>query len=605
VVLLALAAGLAILELVPRYTVGWPHVGGAIALLALTALVAWLSERHAMLALTWANHSTRRSIELADQLRERQFVLNRALRAMDEANSRLAVANQRLAEAFREADDARHAKARFAASISHELRTPLNLIVGFAEVMYNTPNAYEDVILSPSFLLDLGTVYRNAQHLQHLVDDVLDLAQIDAGKLLLEPIETELASLVLESVETVRSLASVRGVDLIVEIAPDLPSIRMDRTRIKQVLLNLISNAARHTERGRITVSTYAEGGEVLCSVQDTGAGIPQEHLGRLFQDFERVASSETSTRGFGLGLVISKRLIQAHGGRIWAESTVGQGSRFTFALPALVEASAEALERRPSQAPAQELSPVLVVTPNLTVSRLISRQMRAFRCVAMADPRLALQQVSLLRPRGVLIDEGLGQDAADTLAQAILGQEADLCPVVICRMSEASQPLELRRAQVFVPKPVSREMLRDVLRGLGGQVETVLVVDDDEDVLRLLGHYLADDPSRPYRLLVAHNGREALDIMAETEPDLLIVDLLMPVMDGYALLRELEAMPALADVPVVVISGQDALAEPQEIEGWTRLWTGPGMGATRFVRGVEGLFRGLQGQDEAPLPDD
>ncbi len=605
---LGLGAALTLLELVaPATRMGWPHIAWSLLALGIIAAVSWLSQRKALLALAWANQSTTRSVQLAETLRQRQLVLNRTLRAMDEANARLALANRRLAEMSREANEAREAKARFAASISHELRTPLNLIVGFVEVMFKMPNAYEDVALPPGFLLDLGTVYRNAQHLQRLVDDVLDLAQLDAGRLVLEPVETDIAVPISEAVDTVSSLATVRGVDLAVDIAPDLPRVCVDRVRIKQVILNLLSNAARHTEQGTISITAWQSGQEVLCSIADTGAGIPPDQLGRLFQEFERLDSQEpTPSRGFGLGLAISKRLIQDHGGRIWAESELGVGSRFTFSLPVASSPGLSSLEREPHFRPSADRAPVLVVTPGLASTRIFGRHLTNWRSVVTSDPLLARRQVGILQPKGVIIDQALGKPMIAELVAAIRDEALARTPVVISPMIESTQAPELGRAMASLTKPVAREALGDLLRSFGRQIESVLVVDDDEDTLRLFERFLRDDPSRPYRLLTARNGREALDLMAHTRPDLVLLDLAMPVMDGYALLRKMEDDPQLTAVPVVIVSGQDARDQTGEIDGWLRVSLGGTTGASQLIEGISGLFQGLQwlpGAENQPLP--
>lgn len=594
---LSLGAALAALEFAaPATRVGWPHIAWSLLVLGLVAVISWLSQRNALLALAWASQSTARSVQLAETLQQRQIVLNRTLRAMDEANARLAFANQRLAEISREANEAREAKARFAASISHELRTPLNLIVGFVEVMFKMPSAYEDVVLSPGFLLDLGTVYRNAQHLQRLVDDVLDLAQLDAGRLALEPIETDIAVPITEAVNTVGSLATVRGVELVVDIAPNLPPVCVDRVRIKQVILNLLSNAARHTEQGTISITAWQSDQEVLCSIADTGAGIPPEHLGRLFQEFERLDSQEpTSSRGFGLGLAISKRLIHDHGGRIWAESELGVGSRFTFSLPVASGPTLSPLERESRALRPPEQAPLLVVTPGLASTRVFGRYLSDWRCVVTSDPQLARAQIGILQPKGVIVDQALGEAVIDELVQAVHDGALGRTPVLVTPMIESAQAPELNRAKAFLTKPVARDTLSDLLRSFGQQVESVLVVDDDEDTLRLLGLLMRDDPSRPYRVLTARNGQEALNTMERALPDLVLVDLAMPVMDGYALLRHMGEDPRLADVPVVVVSGQDAKDQSGEIDGWLRVSLGGATGVGQLIEGISGLFQGLQ----------
>jgi len=539
-------------------------------LFVLTTGATWLSRRHLDIALSWASQSTSRALALTKELRQRQMVLNRTLRAMDEANARLALANQRLDEARRLADEARKIKARFASTISHELRTPLNLIVGFTEIMYRNPGAYEDTELSPDFVMDLGAVYRNAQHLQKLVDDVLDLAQLDAGKLALEPSETDMTQLIRESVDTVQSLISAKELTLILDIQPDVPPLRVDRTRIKQVLLNLLSNAARYTESGHIQVSLRTEDNQVICSVSDTGPGIPPEQLGRLFQEFEHIGqSSPRRQRGFGLGLAISKRFIEAHGGRIWVESQVGAGSTFTFSLP-IEETKLPVLRQLKSRPSALErerpADPVLVLTPSFAAARLFARHMNHYRAVLCRTIEQAAQRIVSLVPRAVVVDRMLNPKDIAQLTKKVHERSISPIPIITCAMPQEPLLRAFPMVEAYLIKPISQVSVLDILRPLGDQVETILVVDDDEDFLRLLGHFVRDFV-RPYRVLTATNGREALAILQEQRPDVIFLDLVMPVMDGLAFLRELDAR-GWRDIPVIIISGQEASKTPGRVKG-------------------------------------
>ncbi|MBC7239137.1 MAG: hypothetical protein H5T71_03435, partial [Chloroflexi bacterium] len=225
-------------------------------------------------------------------------------------------------------------KQQFAQTISHELRTPLNLIISFTELMIQTPEYYE-APLPPKYARDLGIIYRNARHLQSLINDVLDLARIEAAQMALITEETDLSALTYEAVNTVRSLVESRGLALHTNIPPALPRLRVDPRRIRQVLFNLLSNAVRFTEKGSITVTVMQQDNEIVFAIRDTGIGIADEDKTRIFEEF-RQADSGTHRRygGAGLGLAISKRFVELHGGRIWVESQVGQGSTFYFTLP-------------------------------------------------------------------------------------------------------------------------------------------------------------------------------------------------------------------------------------------------------------------------------
>jgi signal transduction histidine kinase/CheY-like chemotaxis protein len=464
---LMLAGGLLALEhLVPTSAVDVTDVEWSVALLLLTTMASWLAQRHLMLALSWADQSTRRSLELTDQLRQRQQDLNRTLRSMDETNERLAIANRRLAEARKIAESARQAKSRFAASISHELRTPLNLILGFVETMYSTPQAYADVELSPAFLVDLGTVYRNAQHLQKLVDDVLDLAQLDAGKMIVAQTETDITTLVDEAVEEVRSLAAARGLQMVRHIASEVPPVYIDRIRIKQVILNLLSNAVRHTDQGSVSISLEVNADEVVCAVVDTGQGIPVDEQTRLFQEFERISTGQrTPQGGFGLGLAISRRLVEAHGGRIWVQSQPGAGSTFSFSLPVQRKIGISRGRRRADIdiRPAHE--PVVVWTPSHIAARLFSRHLEGYRCVVASDREKAIKLIEDLQPCGVLVDPAVGDTALAAVEEVLRSRVTGAVPLVVCPMPSDPGADVSRQVKGYLSKPIGRQDLMEMLR--------------------------------------------------------------------------------------------------------------------------------------------
>jgi len=598
VLTMGMCLGLAWLQCVPAARAPWQDVVLAMALLFLAAIMTWISRRHLLLALTWAEQSTRESFALRDALLERQQALNRTLRAMDEANARLSAANRRLAEARRIAEEARQAKALFAASISHELRTPLNLILGFVETMYNTPHAYPGTILSPDFSLDLETVYRNAQHLQKLVDDVLDLAQLDTGKMVLSKGPTDMVAIAREVVDIARPLAEKRDIALKLEIDGEMPVIHADRTRVRQVLLNLLSNAVRYTERGAVTVRIAQGDGEIICSVADTGPGISPEDQKRLFQAFERLDREATSQgKGFGLGLAISKRLIQAHGGRIWVESEAGCGSTFRFALPVIETwaPSAEISLRRES--PPEADNTVIVLTPSSVSARLFQRYLHGYRCLTTTSTAQMIRLIKDLQPHGVVVDASLDGEALDAVYAGLREGKTANIPLIHVPMPPDLAGRQYTNVRGHLAKPVKQEDLLNVLRSLGEEIARILVVDDDPDVLRLFSRYLHQDVVRPYHVFTARDGTTALRMMRAAPPDLLFLDWLMPVTDGEGVLREMARDPQLARIPVLIISGQDALLQEREtrLDGEIRLWMPQGIGIDQVIRSVSGLLQGVQ----------
>jgi signal transduction histidine kinase/CheY-like chemotaxis protein len=593
-----MAAGLLGVQLLhPTGAAPWAATWSALGLLVGVAACSWISRRPLFLALTWASQSISRALELNDALQRRQLQLNRTLRAMDEANERLAVMNRRLAEARELAEEARSAKSRFAAHISHELRTPMNLIVGFTQVMYTDPEAYPGVELSPAFMVDLGVVQRNAQHLQRLLDDVLDLSAIETGHMVIQPEPTDMVALVQEAMATVEGLVRLRGLELAAEMEEDVPAVYVDRTRIKQVLLNLLSNAARYTHAGCITVRLTQQGDWAACEVMDTGPGIRPEDRERLFQEFERMAQDGESQRGAGLGLAISKRFVEAHGGDIWVHSELGRGSTFGFRLPivgmrqmAQYSAPSSPVVRR------RERPPVVALTRSLAAGRLMARHMEGHRVMVVADVDSALGQVRDLQPRALVVDAALGKDTIAAL-QAQLGEQMrDIVSrpyLVVLPMPSDDARRITPAVRGYLAKPILRDDLLDMLRAQGDTVQHVLLVDDDEDLLRLLSYYL-QDAARPYRVVTARNGREALQRLAQGRIDLILLDLVMPVMDGYRFLEELQRRAY--QVPVVVISGQDALDPHMQLEGVLELQLVDAVGAERLVGSLDALLTALGG---------
>ena len=361
-----------------------------LALILLVALAYWFGARSLYLALQWmwtGYEDADRNERLAT---ERQAELRQVLKSLDEALFSLERANQMLAQARDEAVEARRMKQQFAQTISHELRTPLNLIVGFTELMTQSPEYY-GAPPAPAYLRDLAIVYRNARHLQDLVTDVLDLARIEAAEMTIVPEDVEPGEMVNEAVHTARGLVEARGLALSVDVQPGLPRLWVDATRIRQVLINLLNNAVRFTERGGIALSVRRSGKDVEFAVRDTGVGIPPEHLERIFDEFRQVdGSTRRPHGGVGLGLAISRRFVELHHGRIWAESEVGKGSVFYFSLPAERSGELEPsrdLLRLASPAPLETRDRILlVVTRSPAAAGLLTRYLKGVRTVVFPD---------------------------------------------------------------------------------------------------------------------------------------------------------------------------------------------------------------------------
>ena len=288
-----------------------------------TVWLVWLTSRSLLTAMMWFQSSYEQSRVLLEDARDRQLQLSQTLEDLAAANLQLSRLH-RLASSMRQlAEEARRTKEQFVANVSHELRTPLNMIIGFVDMIMQAPQTYgRDV--PQSLLADLEIVRRNSQHLSNLVNDVLDLSQIEAGQMALTKEPVRIHDIVDAAVIAVQPLYESKGLELQVEVPPDLASIYLqcDPIRIRQVILNLLSNAGRFTVQGGVRISAWQDAHYLVISVADTGPGIAECDLERLFQPFQQVDSSIRRPHdGTGLGLSISRDFVDLHGGKMWAES--------------------------------------------------------------------------------------------------------------------------------------------------------------------------------------------------------------------------------------------------------------------------------------------
>ncbi len=564
-----------------------------IAVITSISLASWLSARNLYTALAWVWSGYEQAHANERRAREGQAELRRALKALDEATYRLERANYMLSVARDQAEEARRLKQHFAQTISHELRTPLNLIVSFTDLMVQAPEYYGGPLPS-TYARDLGIVHRNARHLQSLVNDVLDLARIEAAQMALSPEETDLAALVQEAVNAARSLVEARGLALHCEIEPNLPQLWVDPGRIRQVLYNLLNNAARFTERGSVTISARRKGEDVLFTVADTGVGIPTGSLDRIFAEFEQVdGSTRRRHGGAGLGLAISKQFVELHGGRIWVESEAGQGSTFYFTLPIawqdpMVEVKSR-LQNVPHKMPsAQDGEPILLaVTRSPTAAALLSRYVRGCRTVIAQDLERGQRAAKQLLPQGVIIDTACVDVTAQTLQRLSQTWGLPRTPFLAGPLP-GEEPLRQQLAvDGYLIKPVSRESLLDVLRQFGEKMDKVLIIDDDRDFVRLMGRLL-DSPVRRYQVIGAYSGHEGLEMIQYHQPDLVILDMVLPDTSGAQVIERIRSNPAQRHLPIIVVSARDEIDTIGALPGVMLATKGSGVLPGEVVRWVQ-----------------
>ena len=589
-----------------------------------TIWLVWLTSRPLLLARQWFEVSYRQSREALEANRDYQFQLRRALDDLTDAHLQLTQLNRLAHDLRRQADEARRSKEQFVANVSHELRTPLNMIIGFSEMAMNSPETYGRNI-PQSLLADLEIVLRNSRHLSSLIDDVLDLSQIDAGQMALMKEPVAFGQIVDSAVTAVRPLFNAKDLTLRTDIPKDLPQLHCDRIRIRQVLLNLLSNAGRFAEQGGVYVKARQDGDQLIVSVVDTGPGIRSDKIGEVFKPFQQLDGAiHSHWTGSGLGLSISKHFVELHQGRMWLESEPGQGATFFFRLPIAAPVLAEDgemmrwfspystyVERAhvPSLPKPPDRPRLIVFEDGSSLSKLLARYLHNAELVAVNSLEGAKEENERVPAQALLINAAsVGQDLLRIESENALPHGL---PVIVCSVPGKRDAAESLGVAEYLIKPISREDLLAVLDRLGLDGKTILVVDDEPDVLRLFRRILASS-GRDYRVLRASSAIQALQIMRQGTPDVVLTDLIMPEMDGFQLIAEMQADPVLRDIPIVVTSARDPSGQPI-VSKSLAVVRGDGIAMPQLLATIEALVKtlslqpvhlGIQGGEELPLAD-
>ncbi|HUI90472.1 MAG TPA: GAF domain-containing protein [Anaerolineales bacterium] len=492
-----------------------------------------------------------------DDMAVLQILTDQVAVAID--NARSYELSQQAVKEMREVD---RMKSMFLANMSHELRTPLNSIIGFSRVILKGI----DGPVSELQQQDLTAIYNSGQHLLGLINDILDLSKIEAGKMELAFDEVNMADVINSVMSTVVGLIKDKPVKLVRNIQGDLPTVRADAIRVRQVLLNLLSNAAKFTSEGSITVDAEVATGpaghpEILVSVTDTGPGIEPKDQAKLFQPFSQVDDSLTRrTGGTGLGLSISQQLIQMHGGRIGLNSTVGKGSTFYFTLPIYRGKEETSLSN--------DGKVILAIDDDPQVISLYERylQPQGYQVVALTNPSQAMERAKQLHPYAITLDIMMpGYDGWSVLSDLKSDAETRDVPVIVCSIVEDQERGFSLGAADYLLKPILEDDLLNALDHLNrdGSIREVLVVDDNPSDLRLMDKILQEHGR--YKAILAESGRKGWDIILSHPPHAVVLDLFMPEMDGFTILEKMRENPKLRDIPVVVVSGVDLSAEQQQ----------------------------------------
>jgi signal transduction histidine kinase/CheY-like chemotaxis protein len=496
----------------------------------------------------------------ADDVAVMQVLADQIAVAIDNARS-YEIAQKAVAE-MQEVD---RLKSQFLANMSHELRTPLNSIIGFSRVILKGIDGPINDVQKQ----DLGAIYNSGQHLLALITDILDLSKLEAGKMELQFAEVNLSDLINSAMSTAVGLVKDKPIRLNHVVPANLPMVMADSTRVRQVLINLVSNASKFTDEGSITIEAFTDFNqdgkpEIMVTVTDTGVGIAEEDRSKLFQPFSQVDDSPTrKTGGTGLGLSICKSLIEMHGGKIGLlNSQMGKGSTFFFTLPLPIP------EPAPEPDAMEHGLVIMAVDDDLQVISLYERYLKpqGYFVVPVTDPTQAVIRAKEIKPFAITLDIMMPvRDGWDVLKDLKNCAETRDIPIIICSILEEEERGFSLGAADYLVKPFLQEDIIKAITRLDreGTIHKVLVIDDDEADLRLVQKMLND--MSDFEVTTAAGGKSGWEAITANPPDAIILDLFMPDMNGFTILENLRKEPDLRNIPVIILTGADLSPEQHQ----------------------------------------
>lgn len=548
---------------------GGYQAGVVIASLAATAL-GWGISDNLISANETSSFHYHEALARLEETRRHRAEVSSLLKELGKSNYQLDRLNRMLTVARSRAEEAREERDRFALAVSHELRSPMNFIIGFSDLMVNSPETYGPLESWPPGLYDdVQEIYRSSTHLHGLINDILEMGKIDAQQMVLFREKTNLADLMEDIRRMLVGAVEKKGLSLELQIEADLPEIYADRTRIRQVMINLVTNALHFTAAGKITMRVLRQDSHFLrVEVEDTGSGIAEEDLPKLFREFRQVGSQNwRRDEGTGLGLSIGRRFIQLHNGEMGVKSELGHGSTFYFTLP-IEEMNVEefkapelllenAVQMPPREAEDQPL--VVFLSVDAFWARIFSEALEGYKITLLTDPGQLYLAVAQYYPRAVLIDQAVQQHP---MVQNFLQRPPYDLPVILL-----TTPVNLNRitslpagVKNYLVKPVSRQTLSQTVQALGEDVSTLLVVDDDPGMVRFVTQSLRSEETNPlkYHFVTAFNGAEAMQHLQQEPIDAVLLDLDLPDMNGFSVLEGMQQDPRLQKIPVIIVSAND-----------------------------------------------
>ncbi|MCK4846384.1 MAG: response regulator, partial [Deltaproteobacteria bacterium] len=514
---------------------------------------------------------------LEGNVEERTEELRRANEELSDNKEELEAKNQELSKAS-------FMKSQFLANVSHELRTPLNSVIGFSELLQE--KAFGDLTEKQEQYVKY--INSSGTHLLELINSILDLSKIEAGRMELMEEDFSVVDFLGDIIATVRPMAEKKNVSISTKTVTASPIIKADKGKFKQIMFNLLSNAVKfNDDGGSVTIDwdikTEPVGMDMkrffYISVQDTGMGIKSEDIGRLFKEFEQIDPSVTRDHGgTGLGLALTKRLVELHGGEIWAEGELGEGCTFTLKLPHDGEgvdfvAQPEELKKETSlTATGEEGRPLIIIsTESADINQLIEIYLSEdhFDVKVVNDGSKLLETAKNLQPFAIIMGIAIpGKDGWEVLGELKESKYTMDIPVIIVSATNNKELGFAQGAVDYLVKPVDKSKILATLSRLDFKAKAlsepmnILVVDDEPQIIELLKDILEGEG---FKVMSADGGRAAIEKAVDTVPDLIVLDLMMPEVSGFDVVSALRKNPITMAIPVIVFTAKDITKEDKK----------------------------------------